>query len=388
MSATAVPSPSSPGRSSSYADPSRGTATPVTTPVTTPVATTASRAAPVIITADDGLLDQAMAAVAAAGGEARVAHDIPAGRGMWRDAELIMVGVDLAAELGEVRPPRGARLFLLGDRHDREALCTWSVGLGAAVVVLPEQRGDLTAVIAGAGGPAEGGRIVAVRGASGGVGASTVAAGLAWQLAAAGRRTVLVDADPTGGGIDLLVGAEGLPGWRWPELAGVQGHLPRITDHLPDLDGLGVLAMSREPGAARPTASAMLAVLAACRAVADAVVVDVGRTLDEADTTALLEPASVRLLLVADDVRGVAAAEIALGTVGDPGWAWSSVVRSGATTGLGEVAVAEALGHPSAGSMPYDRSLQAALLRGEAPGRAGSRRWRRSLRHLAGQVLA
>ena len=60
---------------------------------------------------------------------------------------------------------------------------------------------------------------------SGGVGASTLAAGLAFVAARSGRRTALVDLDPGGGGLDLLVGAERLDGWRWPRLVAARGHL-------------------------------------------------------------------------------------------------------------------------------------------------------------------
>ena len=53
----------------------------------------------------------------------------------------------------------------------------------------------------------------------------------------------MVDADPVGGGIDLVVGAEHAPGVRWPELAGTSGRLSAasLSDALPKLgEGLEV----------------------------------------------------------------------------------------------------------------------------------------------------
>ena len=61
-------------------------------------------------------------------------------------------------------------------------------------------------------------RIVAVLGGRGGAGASVLAGGLAVTAARARLRTLLVDADPLGGGLDLVLGWEELDGLRWPAL--------------------------------------------------------------------------------------------------------------------------------------------------------------------------
>ena len=70
--------------------------------------------------------------------------------------------------------------------------------------------------------PVERGWLVAVGGSCGGAGASTVATALA--LAAA-PGVLLVDADPWGGGLDLLLGAERADGLRWPDLTGLRGRV-------------------------------------------------------------------------------------------------------------------------------------------------------------------
>ena len=80
--------------------------------------------------------------------------------------------------------------------------------------------------------------------------------GLAFVAARSGQRTALVDLDPAGGGLDLLVGAERLDGWRWPRLASARGHLGDLGDQLPCVDGVEVLSMGRGVDAVRPPSEA------------------------------------------------------------------------------------------------------------------------------------
>jgi hypothetical protein len=63
--------------------------------------------------------------------------------------------------------------------------------------------------------------VVGVVGGSGGVGASTFAAVLALGAARATRGpAVLIDLDPIGGGIDVLLGVQSIPGLRWSGVSG------------------------------------------------------------------------------------------------------------------------------------------------------------------------
>ena len=75
--------------------------------------------------------------------------------------------------------------------------------------------------------------VIGVSSGCGGAGASVFAAVLA---ACADPPALLLDADPTGGGLDVLLGCEQLPGPRWPDLrlrggtldpAGLLAALPR-----------------------------------------------------------------------------------------------------------------------------------------------------------------
>ena len=68
--------------------------------------------------------------------------------------------------------------------------------------------------------------MLAVVGGRGGAGASVFAVATAVRAARSGERALLVDCDPLGGGVDLVLGAEDLDGLRWPEVgtgAGTSG---------------------------------------------------------------------------------------------------------------------------------------------------------------------
>ncbi len=96
---------------------------------------------------------------------------------------------------------------------------------------------------------ARGATVLGVVGGSGGVGASTFAA----VLAAGAQRAVLVDLDGVGGGIDVLLGIEAVPGARWSQVRLGGGHLD------PDLLAAGlprwgpVPVLAADAGAPPPT---------------------------------------------------------------------------------------------------------------------------------------
>lgn len=88
------------------------------------------------------------------------------------------------------------------------------------------------------------GNVIAFLPASGGVGASTLAAAVAVRGAAAGRSSVAVDLDRLAGRLDVVFGLEQEPGWRWPELAGVAGMVDGggLAAELPMACGVPVLS--------------------------------------------------------------------------------------------------------------------------------------------------
>ena len=73
-----------------------------------------------LITADDSLLDQALAVCAAAGVEPEVVADAGAARAHWVQAGLVMIGEDQAQSLVALGLPGRAHVLLLAAEPDHE----------------------------------------------------------------------------------------------------------------------------------------------------------------------------------------------------------------------------------------------------------------------------
>lgn len=329
-------------------------------------------ARPLVVTDDLDLLDDLLRLAAAAAVEVEVAADAAAARRAWTAAPLVLVGEDLAAALAATAPPR-RRDVVLCSIADEPSLWHRAVDLGAERVVavagaetwLVERLADAV------GGPSREAPVVAVTGGCGGAGASLLATGLALAAGRAGRRALLVDADPLGGGLDLLLAAEHEPGLRWSDLAAAAGRLApgELERALPRGAGLPVLAWDPAGPSSVPVA-AMRAVLDAGRRGFDVVVVDVPRRPAAAAREALLR-AEATLLVVPRDVRAVAAAARVAQLLGEVTATVRLVTRGPAPTGLTAADVAHALRLPLLADVRADRSLPAAVDRGEQPGRRG-----------------
>lgn len=280
--------------------------------------------------------------------------------GRWRTAGTIFIGLDCAAEVAALDLGRRERVYLVGA--DTGAAALWSVPLGAEVIVLPQGRGWLSSVLADRVGGA--GDVVAVVGGSGGVGASTLAAALAWRAAEQGRSVALVDADGLGGGIDLLVGAEREPGWRWPRFAAADGVLGDLREFLPVLDRVTIVSMARGADAEVGRES-LAAVLGSLRRSFPLVVLDPGRSGSPACREALRQ-AGRTVLVVAGCVRGVAAAGESVRALAPP--EVEVVVRRMPGLRVPADVVEESLGLPVSASLRHDPSLAVAAERGERPG--------------------
>lgn len=331
---------------------------------------------PLLLTGDPVLLDDLLRLAAAAGVETEVAHDVVAARAGWRRAPLVLVGGDAVDELVRVGlPHRGGVIVVPSGIDDIGAVDdagVWAVASAAgaeSVQPLPGAEGLLVDRLAAAGASPRG-ATVAMVGGRGGAGASTLACALA-HLAARTSPTLLVDADPLGGGLDLVLGAEGLPGLRWPDLAAARGPTSPtdLRAALPCADGLSLVTWDRDAPVVL-AAGAMDSVLGAGRRGHDLVVVDLPRSLDAAAQVAVAA-ADVVLLVVPAEVRSVAAAaQVAvrlLAHVHD----LRVVVRGPAPAGLTGQLVARELGLPLAGWLDAEPGLAAALERGEPPGRSG-----------------
>lgn len=224
--------------------------------------------------------------------------------------------------------------------------------------------------------------MICVVGGSGGAGASTCGAGLAVTAARQGREVVLVDADERGGGLDLLLGAELVEGWRWPRLAGARGLLGDLRGQLPEVEGVHLLAVSREgPQPSALPAEQLTAVLTSLTRSHEIVVVDLPRSLS-AGARSALRSADLTLVVVRADLRGVAAARVAVADLVPACARLAVVVREGPRRGLDPAAVSAALGLPLAAVVPYDDDLHSAAERGDPPARRARSNLARSCRQL------
>ena len=254
-------------------------------------------------------------------------------------------------------------------------------------------------------------RVIGVVGARGGVGASTIAAALAHRWARS-CSTVLVDANPGGSGIDVLVGIEALPGIRWPDLAAASGDIPvdDIAVLLPRWSGCAVLSMDRaRPGA--PPVPVMAAVLAALTGGYECVVVDIGKAalscgllpaldcaavvvVSPTDMAGIAGALAVRDLVAAGLVdRGAAGRGAALHGVGRaaadgravrPSEALVLVTRPSPAARVAPSEVAGALGVPWLAHLRDDRSVARAIEHGVGPVRLTGRTARCMRRIAAG----
>lgn len=328
-----------------------------------------------VVAAPGDTQDAILAAVAAQGLAAEVLSELDAVPANWRRASTVLVADSCAEQLVGLAPTHRSGVFLVGP--DPVELALWSAPLAAQVIPLPEGRLWLGSALAEGVGQARA-PVCAVVGGSGGVGASTLAAAVARvaadQLASRGGGVALVDVDPLGGGIDLLLGAEHTGGWRWPRLNTADGQLGDLRPHLPVIDGVSVVAMARGP-AADLAREPLAAVVAALRVWHDLVVLDAGRSLAPAAREAL-RLASRQLVVVGPGVRGAAAARQ---TVLTYGLERAELLVRGGVGGLPLNVVADAVGAPVLARLPQDPRLVTAADRGEPPLRGARARYRKAV---------
>ncbi|MGN9916050.1 septum site-determining protein Ssd [Micromonospora palomenae] len=327
------------------------------------------------MTSDGDLLDELLRLAAAGGTEVELAADPAAARARWLPAPLVLVGRDQAQACLRARLPRRPRTVLVGRTGVLDP--AWDVAelLGAEhVATLPAAEPWLVDRFTECGsdrpfgGPA---RTVAVLGGRGGAGASVFAGALAVTAARARLRTLLVDADPLGGGLDLVLGWEELDGLRWPALTDADGRVdaPALVRALPSRGDLVVLSWDRGDLLALP-AQAMAATVDAARRGRDFVVVDVPRQLDDAAVVAL-QSADQAYLVVPAELRATAAAARVVAAAAPHCAALGVIVRGPAPGRLKATEVARALGLPLAGTLRPEPALCRGLERGEAPAGAG-----------------
>jgi secretion/DNA translocation related CpaE-like protein len=342
---------------------------------------------PLVVTADADLLDDILRLAAAGGSEVEVAPDPTGARPRFATAPLVVIGLDQLEPCLRARLPRTTPLIVAGRAPLPDN--TWALAerLGPVhVVALPEAEAWLVERFTQRSDQGTRGRVLAVIGGRGGAGASILAGGLAMTASRSGHRTLLVDADPLGGGLDLLFGWENVEGVRWAALADAEGRVdpPALLEALPHRGDLVLLSFDREQLRAVPS-EAMAATIDAGRRGRDVVVADLPRHLDDAAALAL-QAADRTVLIVPAELRATAAAVRVARAVRMHCDDIALVVRGPAPGKLRQVA--QALGLPLAGSLRPDAGMCQALERGEPPAADGKGPLAELCRDLVTELVA
>lgn len=335
---------------------------------------------PLLVSSDQGLVDAVLAVADEAHVELAVAVDVGAATQVWASAPVVLLDPDaFGAARRRGLPPRPG-LIAVARAIDDPAVWRELVGLGAEhVVELPEGAPWLYERLGRSLEPDPAAEMVVVMGAVGGAGTSTLAAALSQQARSRGTNVVLVDLDPIGAGLDVLLGAEQQPGARWDELAGVSGRVDEqvLVDALPEVDGVRVLSWP-STGEIEPDAAAVTHVLSALGRRPGVVIVDAGRATD-LRSLASLPQASRAIVVVPLRVRAVAAARRLVERLAhhlDP----VLVARGPAPGGLSADDVERAVGLPVVATLEEDRRCASTEeIGGSAP---TSSMWRRVCRGL------
>jgi secretion/DNA translocation related CpaE-like protein len=296
----------------------------------------------------DATLHDELDRVAAAVG-VRVVHaggGSPVSRKTWSAAAAVVLDEAAADRCGRAALPRRAHVSVLTAAEPMTATWAAAISVGAQHVLrLPEQEHELIHELAEAAESArdEGlcGAVTAVIGGCGGAGASVFALALAQAAADA----LLVDLDPWGGGIDLLMGGEATPGLRWPDLALQGGRLSwsAVRDALPRHRGISVLSGTRrgyELGA-----GPVDAVVEAGRRGGVTVICDLPRRLTDA-TQAALDGADLVVVVSPCDVRACAATAAMAPVLAGLNPNLGLVIRGPSPGGLRATEVADITGLP------------------------------------------
>jgi len=330
-----------------------------------------------VMVEDPELLDAVLRLAAAAGCEVHRSPDAADARRHWARAPFVLLDEPSAERCLRAGLPRRADLMLVGVGPPSMEAMECAVALGAEqAVALPEAEAHVLSRLGAAAergaAPERAGRVLAVVGGRGGAGASVLAAALAVKSARSGDRTLLVDCDPLGGGLDLVLGAEEVTGLRWPELRISDGRVAAAALHAalpaPAVSRsaeLGVLSCARE--AAGPSAAAVTAVLEAGRLAGETVVCDLPRYPTD-PALAALELADLALLVVPADVRSCAAAGRVAAVLAEQTREIALVVRGPSPGALTPADVAGALDLPLITAMAPDKGLARALEQGVPPG--------------------
>ncbi|GAB3077761.1 septum site-determining protein Ssd [Corynebacterium aquatimens] len=254
---------------------------------------------PVVIAIDDAVLHPEATHIAAATGRPIVEAVSSAELARhYSRAHAVFVDTARLEDLAGLPPRRG--VFLLANDGDGDT---------EGAFVLPAQAADVLAALGRLHEAAPAvvthgdGRVIAVVGAAGGAGASTLACAVA-RVAGYEAAPTVVDAHPFSGGTDLLLGIEDQVGVRWGDMDLGEGAVDPETLRraLPQTrDGIAVLTAAR--------GGMELATAAAVERAVDVLGAE-GLTVVDAPPAAIPQRCDFVAIVVPAEVRATAAAAL------------------------------------------------------------------------------
>lgn len=281
-----------------------------------------------------------------------VAQSVEESGGQWDGVAAILIGSDVVGGLPGWHGPT----VVVGPPEDSAGMWLQASRLSAdRVAVLPDSAQWLANYLTRLRDPNLGTGIVGIVGGSGGAGASTLAALIAAGAGAHGNKVLLVDGDEWGGGLDVALAAEEIPGLRWPDLLNASGAInpEQLAASLPQTAGISLLSWggAADPGGSYTESRAAAAaseVMRAAREAFELVVVDVGRSPESlaalgvhCDGFVVVVPSRLRSALAAARVvESLPAAPVGF------------VVRGPMGEGVDAHMVAASVGAPCLGTLP------------------------------------
>lgn len=324
---------------------------------------------PLVVTSDPLLAEQLQRLCAAAGVAPDMISVAAEARGRWRGAACVLVGDDLAGEVAALTLPRRGDVVLV--TAGPETAATWQRGVALRadhVAVLPDSERWLVDRLtdwldAGVATCLTLGCI----GASGGAGASTLAAAVAMAASRRGVGTMLVDADPLGAGVELVLGCEDADGLRWPQVATTQGRVSSsaLRSALPRAGDVSVLSWDRR-GAVLVDAATMRSILSAARRGSELLIIDLPRRLDDA-ANAALTTCDVLVVVATGDVRAAASAGRLLALLRNQCPDVRLVLRSRTAGDLSAETLSKTLQLPLLATIPTRRAVERSIDAGFGP---------------------
>jgi len=315
---------------------------------------------------DPDLVDHLLALASAAELTVDVQPEARSAVLLWKRVPLVVVCTDLLGEVAAAAlPPRpGTVVFgLMTAEAWRQAF-----ELGAGRIVEPPGEPGWLGEAAAGGEEEQGttGRVVGVLGCRGGAGASVFACALA--MAATRRRMTpfLLDLDPLGCGLSVLLGCDEVDGLTWDQVRSGSGRIPArsLESAVPRVGGIAVVGWP-DDGSAAVEPGVAAAVVDTSRRCASVTIADLGRGHMAHQIEALARCDRV-FMVVPADVRSVRAAKrCAARLTAD---AFEIVVRGPNPGGLTGADVAQAVGVPVIAAVAAERGLDGRLERGEPPG--------------------